>query len=267
MKATKYSQFLQNRENLQYVDTPHWIYIFEAAIVCVVIMLAGIWINGFIIESNFVRAFYSDQGIGALLFTVMGYVALIIKWGAVAFALGYFLNRVTFFMTTYVFASERRLYIKTGLIMARVDELNFEEIKSVEVNYGFFGRFLGYGKTNMDARFVKDTEIPFVYNPEKLQKLINYENDLVKDVNLSFATQGMNDGGQIHRISESDQNLPKAERQKQIIQHYEQQAAEKHHAQAAEVIEHDFEEAVLDDGTVAKKKSFHRHKATDSIDF
>lgn len=250
MKATKYSQYLQKREHLQYVDTPHWIYIFEALIYAAFFIIVGVWISTFLLTSSLIQGTVGNMGIGGFILTILYYVALVVKWGLIIYGLGFFIHRVIYYLTTYVFASERRLYVKTGLIMARVDSVNFDEIRSIEVNYGFIGRFLGYGKLNMDARFVQDTEIPFVYYPERFVKLINHENDLVKDVNLSFATQGMNDPEQIRQMLKSEQGIPSNERQQKIIEHYENLARQKkeQRAQDADFIEHDFEDAVLDDG-------------------
>ena len=120
----------------------------------------------------------------------------------------------------------------------------------------------------MDARFVKDTDIPFVSNPENFAKLINYENDLIKDVNLSFATDGMGNPEQIHRIGETEQGISRRDAQQELIQKYEKQAREKHRPDTTEIIEADFEEAVMDDGEVKNKpKTRNMHKPLESIDF
>ena len=52
----------------------------------------------------------------------------------------------------------------------------------------WMGRFLGYGKLMLDARFVEDEELPFTHRPETFGKLIHYNNDLTQDVNLALAT-------------------------------------------------------------------------------
>ena len=187
MKATKFSEYLQSREELKFVDSPHWIYVIEAAIISVAVLFTAFFVSMFI-ENSLMTGFLGTGGaFDSIIATVLGYSTLIIEWGAILFVLVYFINRVIYYLTTYIFASDRRLYLKTGLIHVRVKEISFDEIRATHINYGLFGRFLGYGKLMMDARFVSDADLPFTYNPEIFGKLIHYDNDLVDDVNLSLA--------------------------------------------------------------------------------
>lgn len=195
MKATKFSQYLQPREELQFVDRPHWIYVVEAAFwalfVIIIGFLANMWLG-----ANFItpRIGNTPDDIGRIILYAAAYVALFLKWGALVYGIFHFINRVIFFFCTYVFCSDRRVYEKKGLIRVRVFEVSFDEIRSVDINYGTLGRFLGYGKLQMDARFVQDEDLPFTYCPEKIQKLIHYNNDLSQDINLSMVTKDMRKG-------------------------------------------------------------------------
>jgi hypothetical protein len=248
MKATKYSQYLQARENLQYVDTPHWIYMVEAVLFTALIVITGLLLQSYLVDTFITPRLAANPLVDGWFINIAGWTALIIEYGSILFAGVYFIRKTIFFLSTYVFGSERRLYVKTGLLMTRVDEVNYDEIKSIEVNYGFFGRLLGYGKLNLDARFVKDSDIPFVYNPENFVKLINFENDLIKDVNLSFATEGMSQPPKVQKIGETESSLSKREQQIELVKKYEDRAKENENRKPADVIENDFDDAVMDDG-------------------
>jgi hypothetical protein len=193
MKATKFSQFLQNREELKFVDRPHWIYLVEALIWGILISIAGLYLHNFIGDYFIIPWLADDVYADGFFINVFAYTAEIILWGSLLFSIFFFLNRFVFWATTFVFASDRRLYKKTGLIRVLVNEVSFEEIRKTDINYGLLGRFLGYGKLMMDARFVEDTELPYIYHPELFSKLIHHENDLAGDINLSYVTNGMTD--------------------------------------------------------------------------
>lgn len=196
MKATKFSQFLQHREELQFVDRPHWIYVIEAGIWAIIIMFAGYWAHNWIFDNVISPETRVYGRLENLTTIIMAYTALGLKWGCLAFATFHFLNRFVFYSSTYVFASDRRLYQKTGLLHVLVVELSFDDIRRTDINYGIFGRILGYGKLDIDARFVGDVELPYTYYPEIFSKLIHYDNDLEQDINLSLATKELRKGPQ-----------------------------------------------------------------------
>lgn len=191
MKATKFSQYLESREHLKFIDTPHWIYVVEALIWSVIIVAAGVFLKSFIADNVIYPRLHEDITVDGFVINIAAYAAHFVLWGAVIWATIFFLIRLAFFVSTYVFASDRRLYMKTGLIFVLVNEVSFDEVRKTDISYGVLGRFLGYGKLLMDARFVSDMPLPYIYSPEKFTKLIHYSNDLEDDINLSFATNGM----------------------------------------------------------------------------
>lgn len=222
MRATHFSQYLQDREELKVVDTPHWIYIAQAVLISILVLAFGLWLAGFI-GTN---VFFSDgTGLDSLINKGMGYLAFGIYWLTLIGTVIYFLNRVIFYLTTYVFQSNRRLFWKTGLLLVRVNEIDFDEIRSAHLNYGFFGRILGYAQPIMDARFVSDIKLPYIHCPEEALKVIHGEQDLQKDVSLSFITQGEGAEGhsegsslktaQEHTLLLEQRQRAKAEKQKQ----------------------------------------------------
>lgn len=219
MKATKFSQYLQGREELKFADNPHWIYLVEAAIWASVIALAGLFAHNFLV-SNFIQPILNDNvRADGFFVNIAGYLAIGVFWGSILIGIGYFLNQLIFWASTFVFASDRRLYLKTGLIHVVVNEVSFEEIRKTDINYGWIGRFLGYGKLLMDARFVEDTALPFIYHPEQFSKLIHYGNDLASDINLSYATNGMTDHADniIPQQTEKEDQVPPMHEQAEFV--------------------------------------------------
>lgn len=191
MKATKFSQFLQSREELKFVDRPHWIYLLEAVIWSIIIIAIGFFAQGLIAKFFIYPSLSENIFADGFFLTVLSLAAQIVLWGSILFSLIYFINNLIFWASTYVFSSDRRIFVKTGLIRVLVKEVSFEEIRKTDINYGLLGRFLGYGKLMMDARFVEDSNIPYTYCPEKFVKLIHYANDLAGDINISYITNNM----------------------------------------------------------------------------
>lgn len=193
MKATRFDQFLQNREQLKLVDRPHWIYLAEALIWSAIIITTGLIVNEFIGAIIIFPTLNNNVYADGLIVNVAAWFASFALWGSILIAVVYFLNTLIFWASTYIFASDRRLYMKTGLLRVLVNEVSFDEIRKTDINYGWFGRLIGYGRLMMDARFVEDTDLPYIYNPEQFSKLIHYSNDLDSDINLSYVTKGMSE--------------------------------------------------------------------------
>lgn len=190
MRATHFSQYLQDREELRFVDGPHWIYVVQAVIFSVIALCVGVWLSAFI-NAQFMSVAPVTSGVSSVnnfIATSVRYITGFIYWGTLIGTMAYFLNRVTFYLTTYVFLSDRRLFMKTGLMMVKVNEMDFDEIRSAHLNYGFFGRLLGYARPLLDARFVDNLQLPYIHQPEELMKIIHCEHDLQKDVALTLVT-------------------------------------------------------------------------------
>lgn len=254
MKATKFSQYLQHREELQFVDRPHWIYVLEAGIWTAIIILTGLWAHGFIADHFIYPRMNADQSLNELVVTIAAYIALFVKWGALLYAILFFTSRVIFYFSTFIFASDRRLYFKTGMIRVQVFEIAFEEIRKTDINYGWLGRFLGYGKLMLDARFVEDEDLPYTHMPETIGKLIHYNNDLAQDINLSLATNDLRKGRdrkeKVLSTADGREHIDNMHDQMDAI-HYEypterdcvERTQKKHEKEMDEKIHHDFEDA------------------------
>ena len=228
MKATKFSDFLQPREKLKFVDRPHWIYVFSGAMWALALVALGFFTNTWVM-ANFVDPISGPvYGFDAFLRNVMGWTAVGVWWACVATAIVVLLHSIIYYRSTYVFSTDRRLFVKRGLIWVRVTEVSYSEIRKTDINYGLIGRFLGYGKLLLDARFVENSQIPFVPNPEQFEKIINYYNDLETDMNYTYITRGMKEetaDDSIATCSECDAHTDPLYEQENFAMHvYEQQA-------------------------------------------
>ncbi len=184
MRATNVSQYLQHYEDLKFTDKPHWIYLVSAVFWAGIMVLVGYIsrriISSYIIYPRLENNFYADGFILNIAAVISSYIIDV----ALIFALLFLIKRLAFYFSTYMFASDKRLYMKTGVMRVIVSEISHDEIRKSDITYGFLGRFLGYGRLLVDARFVKNAAFPYVYYPERFAKLIHLENDINDDENL-----------------------------------------------------------------------------------
>lgn len=105
------------------------------------------------------------------------YALNILPWLFIVGGILWVIKDTIHYLTTKVMLTSHRLVIKKGWIMVRINEVELEEIKAARVNQGTFGRFLGYGKVMLDARFVADYVLPVLKKPFDLVKLIHVLRD------------------------------------------------------------------------------------------
>ena len=81
--------------------------------------------------------------------------------------LGFFLFMIEMLtlLTSEIGVTDYRIIIKRGLIFVDVNEIDLGEIRTERIDHQWLGRILGYGTITMDARFVRDVEIPAVNHP------------------------------------------------------------------------------------------------------
>ena len=104
-------------------------------------------------------SFVMQPEIVAWLFTAVGALLLLMEYVAR--------------WTTLVVLTSKRLIRKTGLVNIRIDETDVSEIKAVHVNQGWLGWIFGYGRINMDCRFVGDISIPYLPRPYQFVKALH----------------------------------------------------------------------------------------------
>jgi ABC-type antimicrobial peptide transport system permease subunit len=134
------------------------------------------------LANNFIYpSLNNDISADGLMLNILAYLSYISFWGSFVIAALFFINKASYFFSTYLFASDRRIYIKTGFIRVLVSDINFDEIQKIDINYGLLGIFLGYGKLLLDVHFIANLHPPYTYKPENFLKLIHYKNDLDED--------------------------------------------------------------------------------------
>lgn len=101
----------------------------------------------------------------------------LIGWLGTLGGLSIFFMEFVQYISTSIVVTNRRVLHKRGLIRVRVDASDLIDILGVHIDQGWFGQFLGYGRLNLDCRFIENVSIPFVKNPygimQALQKSRN----------------------------------------------------------------------------------------------
>lgn len=75
--------------------------------------------------------------------------------------------------STDIVVTSKRLLYKTGFIKIKLNATGIDDILGVNIDQGWFGQFLGYGRLHMDCRFIEDVYIPFAKNPYGIMKAID----------------------------------------------------------------------------------------------
>lgn len=90
------------------------------------------------------------------------------------------LHAMKMFATEIALTNQRIIY-KTGLIFVEVEEIDLVEIRAEHVHHGMLGRFLGYGRLQLDSRFVGDIHLPAVKKPYRLVKAMHTARSKIHD--------------------------------------------------------------------------------------
>lgn len=91
-----------------------------------------------------------------------------IGWLFTACAATILMTQYIRYLTTDILVTSKRIMIKSGWINVKLDSTDMSDVRAMHVDQGWLGRFYGYGKINLDCRFVKDVNIPFARSPYEL---------------------------------------------------------------------------------------------------
>lgn len=75
--------------------------------------------------------------------------------------------------STEIGLTDKRVIFKRGIVFVEVKEEDLEEIKGAEVDNGWLGRFLNYGYIFLDARFIKNVNLPAIPSPYAFVRALN----------------------------------------------------------------------------------------------
>lgn len=222
------NRMISHGETLIGVSRLHWIYLAEGFF-----WLVGLMAAGFLFDAGV------SMALGAILPGVnWGFMNLQTTWLETFFIIaGLYIFTIYFIKvaTTEVGLTSQRVIHKQGWLFVKVTEINLEEIKGSHIDLGMLGRFLGYGSIALDARFVKDTNLPFINQPYRFTKAMNEAQEALEQ-HLSLAIDGRD--GVVHlRPAKNVEQPPEPERN--------QPSEPRPAAQAHAVAEGSYEEAKL----------------------
>lgn len=104
-------------------------------------------------------------------YTNLGLPAMTILFGGAGFVI--FMTHLVKILATEIALTDYRIVYKTGLLFVDVEEIDLVEIRAEHVHHGFFGRIFGYGRLQLDSRFVGDVFLPAIRQPYKLIKAMH----------------------------------------------------------------------------------------------
>lgn len=98
------------------------------------------------------------------------------------------------YVSVEVGLTDKRVIYKKGLILIQVQQVDLIDMRSENVNHGWLGWLLGYGRLHLDCRFIGDLHLPAVVKPYHLVRAIHVarmrhpgfdyeEEDLERDIN------------------------------------------------------------------------------------
>ncbi len=154
-------------EKLLSISHLHWIYVFEG-----VFWFAAVFGFGLFLDHN-LWLYFGSYGIGFNFdFWIFQFderhTPLPWMFGAAGFAV--FWPLLLKYISTEIGLTDKRIIHKKGLIMIEVQQIDLEDIRAENVNHGWLGWLLGYGRLHFDCRFVDDLYLPAINKPYRLVK-------------------------------------------------------------------------------------------------
>lgn len=148
----------------------HWIYLVMGALWLVVLAGIGLVLDFFLWVYFGSSVPLAAQELFGFRISAKTPVMLILFGGC---GVVVFLQHLIKKMASEIALTNHRLIYKTGLIFVEVEELDLAEIRAERVHHGMLGRFLGYGRLQMDSRFIGDVRLPAVKRPYRLLKAMH----------------------------------------------------------------------------------------------
>jgi hypothetical protein len=177
-------------EKLIGISSIHWIYGIQG-----LMWLLGFLALGVFIDQNVTRLANNFPGNpGAISLNLISDYAL---WICMAIGVIFFLMYFTTMISAEIGLTTKRVIYKKGLFLVDVRQIDIEEIKSADVNNGWFGRFLNYGYVALDARFVNNVELPALDDPYRFTKALNELRTRQRGDTMKIVLEGASDNVQV----------------------------------------------------------------------
>jgi len=101
--------------------------------------------------------------------------------GIIAIGLWMFIIMLIRKWTTEIVVTNERFVLKTGWISRQTQEVSLQKIEEVKLQQSMLGRFLGYGKLNIQGTGVGSIELPNVKQPLELRRHITNARDVYRN--------------------------------------------------------------------------------------
>lgn len=157
-------------EKLVLITRLHWIYLFESIAWFILITGLGLFIDYLL--WHYVGNKSSDLVIDLKYIQFDAYRTPI-PWMFGFAGLAVFWPLFTTYISTEIGLTDRRIIYKKGLIMVKVLQVELEDIRGEQVNHGWLGWLLKYGRIHFDCRFIDDVYLPATENPYRLVKAVH----------------------------------------------------------------------------------------------
>lgn len=188
----------------------HWIYAFKGFAWIIGLMGIALFAERTLIF--FIGNFATVHVIGNYFFWCAAAVGGVLSWF-------YFLM----WIATEIGLTDKRVIYKRGLIFVDVKEVDLEEIKAAEVDYGLLGRFLNYGYVFFDARFVDNVSLPAIDDPYRFVKALNEMRSSLKQDSMKIVLEGQQGMSKNVEMAQSGEQKAKVESEKQEIHKLEEE--------------------------------------------
>ncbi len=121
--------------------------------------------------------YFFAYGVLALCLAVAGYMYVQARWpwlAAILTVIGIiiFLRVMVPIWTTEIGVTSERVVLKQGFLTRHTDEIELPAIEEINVDQGFFGRLLGFGRLTVQGTGDDDVDIPAIASPLRFRTSI-----------------------------------------------------------------------------------------------
>ncbi len=158
-------------EKLILVTRLHWIYPLEGLIFFALTTVLGVFINNIMwINAGYLLPDF-EINLHFMSISYSFYMMIPLAFGLIGFLM--FWSLFTSYISTEIGLTNHRIIYKKGLFLIDVQQVELEDIRGEEINHGWLGWILGYGKIRFDCRFIDDVYLPATKNPYRLIKAVH----------------------------------------------------------------------------------------------
>ncbi len=158
-------------EKLILVTRLHWIYPLEGLIFFALITAFGVFVNNIIWSHAGYMLPSFELDLHFIVIKHSFYMLIPLAFGLTGFLIFWVLFSA--YISTEIGLTNHRIIHKKGLFLIDVQQIELEDIRGEEINHGWLGWFLGYGKIRFDCRFIDDVYLPATHNPYRLIKAVH----------------------------------------------------------------------------------------------